>query len=92
VPVVLPSTSILPLPLIGTDTESALRTGASIGISAEADGMIRRYKKQFGTLKTIFTGGDGAYLHQNTAEKNTVYEPNLVLIGLNQILIHNNLL
>jgi type III pantothenate kinase len=91
-PMVLPSTSILPLPLIGMDTESALRTGASIGISAEADGMIRRYKKQFGTLKTIFTGGDGAYLHQNTAEKNTIYEPNLVLIGLNQILIHNNLL
>ncbi len=89
-PMVLPSTSLLPMNLIGVDTESALRTGASIGLSAEADGMIRRYRKQFGVLKTIFTGGDGAFLHQNTAEKNTIYEQNIVLIGLNQILIHNS--
>jgi type III pantothenate kinase len=91
-PMVLPSTSLLPLNLIGTNTESSMRTGASIGLSAEADGMIRRYRKQFGMSKALFTGGDGAFLHQNTAEKNTNYEQDIVLIGLNQILIYNNLL
>jgi type III pantothenate kinase len=90
-PMVLPSTSLLPMSLIGTDTESALRTGASFGISAEADGMIRRYRKQLGVLKTIFTGGDGEFLQQNTSEKNTTYEQDIVLIGLNQILIYNNM-
>jgi type III pantothenate kinase len=91
-PLVMPSTSLLPMNLIGADTESALRTGAGFGLAAESDGMIRRYRKQFGTLKTIFTGGDGAFLNQNTLEKNTIYEQNIVLIGLNQILIYNNLL
>jgi type III pantothenate kinase len=91
-PLIAPPISDLPMDLIGIDTENALRTGASYGLIAEADGMIRRYRKQLGALTTLFTGGDGAFLHQKTLEKKTMYEQNIVLIGLNQILIYNNLL
>ena len=50
---------------------------------------VKRFEKKFGALQVILTGGDGAFLAENSALKNGHYEPNLVFIGLNQILNYN---
>ncbi len=74
--------------LVGNSTEHAMLNGAHIGLIAEVEGFIQRFKKEYGSLKVILTGGDGAFLHQYVTPKHE-YEPNLVLIGLNCILNFN---
>jgi pantothenate kinase type III len=64
-------------------------SGAQIGIVCEVEGFIERFEKQLGNIKIIITGGDGEYIFKNILIKNAHYEPNLVLIGLNQILNFN---
>jgi type III pantothenate kinase len=74
--------------LVGNSTEHAMLNGAHIGLIAEVEGFIQRFKKEYGSIKVILTGGDGAFLHQYITPRH-VYEPNLVLIGLNCILNFN---
>ncbi len=75
--------------LVGKTTEHAMRNGAQIGLLAEVEGFVERFKKQFGSQQVIITGGDGAFLHQNLSIEKIYFEPNLVLIGLNRILNFN---
>jgi type III pantothenate kinase len=75
--------------LVGQSTEQAMLNGAQIGLLSEVEGFVKRFKNEFGTLKVMLTGGDGAFLNDNLQIKNSFYEPNLVLTGLNRILNFN---
>ena len=75
--------------IIGKNTEQAMLIGAQMGLLAEVEGFVKRFEKKFGAFQVILTGGDGDFLAENSALKNGHYEPNLVFMGLNQILNYN---
>ncbi len=75
--------------LVGKTTEQAMLNGAQIGLLSEVEGFVKRFKHEFGALKVLITGGDGVFLKENLQIKNSFYEPNLVLMGLNRILNFN---
>jgi type III pantothenate kinase len=75
-------------PLLGNDTNSAIISGALHGIVFEIDGYINALKIKYPQLSTFLTGGSTFYF--DTKLKNAIFaEPNLVLIGLNRILLYN---
>ena len=73
---------------MGTDTTSALQVGACTGAIHEAEGFIREYKKMFGKLNILLTGGDTHFFVNNLKTK-IFAAPNLVLQGLSEILDYN---
>ena len=77
------------LTLIGTTTETAMLTGAKVGLLSEVEGMIQRFSRQYSPIQVIFTGGDGAFLAQHIAIDTHGFDRYLVLKGLNQILNYN---
>jgi type III pantothenate kinase len=51
-------------------------------------GFISNYEKQYKSLKIVLTGGDANFFVKEL--KNGIFaDPNLVLKGLNEILIYN---
>lgn len=75
-------------PLLGTSTETAIRSGALNGAIAETKGMIESYSALFPDLKVVVSGGDGSFLAE--ALKNGIFaRPELVAEGLNTILNYN---
>jgi type III pantothenate kinase len=75
--------------LIGKNTNDAILKGVQLGILSEIEGFIHRFKEKNGNVQVILTGGDGLFFKNNLHLENTTHEPNLVLIGLNQILNYN---
>lgn len=75
--------------LIGKNTETAIRTGAQYGAIFEMQGFIDAYLQRFSTLRTLLTGGDADYFGKHLKNKIFAHE-NLVLIGLNEILLFNH--
>ena len=75
--------------IIGTSTETALRTGAQVGILAEVEGFVERFIRNFGRVKVVLTGGDGEFIMKNVLLSERYFERHLVLQGLNQILNFN---
>ena len=74
--------------LIGKTTKECMLSGAIIGTQAELEGIINRYKQFFDDLAIIFCGGDANFFE--TKIKDHIFAiPNLVLVGLNQILRFN---
>jgi type III pantothenate kinase len=74
--------------LIGNSTESCLQSGAINGALEEIDGVIRRYRDKFQDLKVILCGGDARFF-ENKLKASIFASPELVLSGLNSILIYN---
>lgn len=75
-------------PDLGTDTKSAIISGALHGIVYEIDGYINHLKIKYPQLLAFLTGGSTFYF--DTKLKNAIFaERNLVLIGLNRILQYN---
>jgi len=75
--------------LIGEDTISSIESGVLNGVLLEMEGIIEQYKLNFGLINVILTGGNHTYFANNL--KNTTFaNPNLVLIGLNEILEFNS--
>jgi type III pantothenate kinase len=73
---------------IGTDTVTALQVGACTGAIHEMEGFIADYKKIFGKLNILLTGGDRLFFVNKL--KTEIFEaPNLVLQGLIEILDYN---
>ncbi len=73
---------------IGTDTCSAIIAGVQNGIIAEVEHYINSFNKKYDKLTTIITGGD-CFFFENKL-KNTIFvNPDLVMYGLNNILIFN---
>jgi type III pantothenate kinase len=84
-PIVEPKTES---PLLGDSTESAILSGALYGIAFEIDGYIDALKIKYPQLSTFLTGGSTFYFDNKL--KNAIFaERNLVLIGLNRILLYN---
>ena len=88
-------TSKLPLPVrqynddpIGKDTTSALQNGAFWGTIFEIESFIHRMNALFTPLNVILTGGDAEIFGSKLNSKIFV-DPNIVLIGLHEILKYN---
>jgi type III pantothenate kinase len=74
--------------LIGNSTESCIQSGIINGVLAEIEGMINAYHKIFSQLRVILCGGDTVFFENNL--KGPIFAiPDLVLSGLNSILIYN---
>jgi type III pantothenate kinase len=75
--------------LIGFDTKSALQAGGLWGIEAEINGMIEIFMAKYPEIKVILAGG-GAEYYKKRLKKPIFAHPNLVLMGLNNLLILND--
>ncbi len=74
--------------LIGKSTRGAMMTGAMMGAAAEIKGWLDVLKERFGAFKVIITGGDAGEVSY-FVKKDIIVNPNLVLEGLNEMLIYN---
>lgn len=73
---------------VGKSTETAMRNGGQWGAALEMEGFIRLFRNRFGNLRVILTGGDTDFFAKVLKSKIFV-NPDLVLRGLNKILIYN---
>jgi len=74
--------------ILGFDTETSIRSGAMNGVAAEIDGMINRYRDEYGQINAVLTGGDTRYFARRI--KNEIFaDQYFTLKGLYAILIHN---
>lgn len=75
--------------LTGRSTEESILSGVINGISAEIDGIIASYHKNYENLTVIISGGD--YIYFDKRLKNNIFAlPNIVLHGLNIIVDFND--
>lgn len=73
---------------IGTSTASCMHFGAERGALTEVSGFIRHFESLYANLKVILTGGDHSFFEQHV--ENVIFAaPNLILEGLNEILLFN---
>ena len=73
---------------IGRNTETALLTGGQLGAAMEVEGFIAQYKKHFGEMRVLLTGGDAPFIQQHTLGE-TEHLPHLLMSGLYAILLKN---
>lgn len=74
--------------LIGNNTETSILSGVMNGAIAEVNGIIGQYNSLFPNLKIFLSGGESIYFEKYI--KSDIFAiSNLVLIGLNEILIFN---
>ena len=74
--------------LYGKNTTDAIRAGVQNGMIFEIDGTIDHFKELYPGLKVLFTGGDAKFFDNKL--KNVIFVlSNLVMIGLNRILVYN---
>jgi len=72
----------------GNSTENSMLSGVMNGTLYEMEGMIAAYEKELQPLEVILSGGDMNYFAAQL--KNRIFAvPNIVLIGLNEILKFN---
>ena len=74
--------------LIGNSTETCIQSGVINGMTEEIKGIIMRYQQKFEGLKVILCGGDARFF-ENKLKGPIFAIPELVLSGLNSILIYN---
>ena len=72
----------------GRTTAEAMQAGAAFGMVWEVEGFVRRAEALLGSVQVVATGGDTG-LFARYWKTEIVANPDLVLIGLNQILKHN---
>lgn len=75
-------------PLMGTDTETAIRAGVMQGILFEIEGYIQALEAIYPDLLIFLTGGD-AFLLAGRLKTPIFVDKNIVLKGLNRILHYN---
>ena len=75
-------------PLVGYDTETAMRSGAVFGVCHEIEGYISHLKQEYPELLIFLTGGD-AFLLADKLKTAIFVDDCIVLKGLNRILHHN---
>lgn len=76
------------LPMLGYDTETAIRSGALQGAAYELEGYITACEAEYPELLVFLTGGDAERLA--TIIKRSIFvDKNLVPKGLNRILQYN---
>jgi type III pantothenate kinase len=75
--------------LIGQTTQESILSGVYNGITGEITHLAGRYHEKFGDLAVVITGGDHHFLH-NKLKISIFAAPDLVLLGLNEILDYND--
>ena len=84
------------IPLFSKNTRDAIAAGVICGVSYEVKGYMRTLKEKTPHYRTFITGGNAAFVINNVRKSRTEtrtlqYEKNLVLIGLNEILVYNKM-
>ncbi|MDD4848309.1 MAG: type III pantothenate kinase [Bacteroidales bacterium] len=74
--------------LLGNTTIDAIKAGCVNATVLEIDAVIEDFKKRYPDLKVIFCGGDAEML-QKEIKNNTFAHPDLVQVGLKEILDFN---
>ena len=74
--------------IVGNSTVSCLKSGVYNGMVFELKGFIENFQKQYFDLKVIICGGDSKFF-ESLVKDHIFVIPNLVLQGLNRILIYN---
>ena len=82
------------IPLFGKNTRDAIAAGVIRGVAYEVKGYMRTLKEKTPHFRTFLTGGHAPFILNNvrssrTEKREIHYEKNLVLIGLNEILMFN---
>ena len=82
------------IPLFGSNTRDAIAAGVIRGVAYEVKGYMRTLGEKVPHFQTFLTGGHAPYILNNVRtsrnEKRELhFEKNLVLIGLNEILVFN---
>ncbi|MCD8317854.1 MAG: type III pantothenate kinase, partial [Paraprevotella sp.] len=78
-----------PLPEIGYDTETSIRTGVIRGMKFEIEGHIKYFQDKYPDLLVFLTGGD--IFNFDSKMKNLIFaDKYIVPRGLNRILVFNN--
>lgn len=75
-------------PLVGDSTRTCLESGVMNGTLEEIKGMIGRYQQINPGIRVILTGGDARFFEKHL-KPSIFVAPELVLTGLNCILLHN---
>lgn len=74
--------------LLGYDTATCMRSGVVFGMAAEIDGMVEAFRKEYGEINAVLTGGDATLLARHI-KSSTFADPQIIMKGLYQILKHN---
>ena len=76
------------IPLVGDSTTGSLLSGVVNGAVAEITGLIAQYQQTYPELGVLLSGGDAAFLAARLPARIFVV-PELVLLGLNRILVYH---
>ena len=76
-------------PMVGYDTETAIRSGVMLGLLGEVRSYIADLKLSHPNMMVFITGGNGKWLHTNLNDKNIIYSEHLAAEGLNRIVLYN---
>ena len=76
-------------PMVGYDTETAIRSGVMLGLLGEVRSYIAVLKLSHPNMMVFITGGNGKWLHTNLNDKNIIYSEHLAAEGLNRIVLYN---
>ena len=89
-------TGLLPLvspdgdtPVVGYDTETAIRSGVMLGMLGEIKSHIADLKLSHPNLMVFITGGDGKLLYRCLGDESIIYHEHLAAEGLNRIYLYN---
>lgn len=76
------------IPEIGYNTETALRSGAILGVQLEIKGYIRHFQEKYDNLSVFLTGGDAKKL--GISKESCIFADDFIVPrGLNRILEYN---
>lgn len=78
------------LPVMGYDTDTAIRSGVVYGLIGEIKGYIDRLSDTYPRLEVFITGGDGKLLHSLLNNPSINYLEHLAAEGLNRIYMYND--
>ena len=78
------------LPVMGYDTDTAIRSGVLFGLIGEIKGYINRLGDTHHNLTVFITGGDGKLLHTLLNDSSIIYQEHLAAEGLNRIFMYND--
>jgi type III pantothenate kinase len=84
----LPLVQLADTGITGTSTLTSIQSGIINGTLFEMEGFISTYKYYFSDLKVLLCGG-GTSFFENKLKDPIFVTPDLVLYGLNRILLHN---
>ena len=77
------------MPLVGYDTQTAIRSGVLLGVLGEVCDYIATLGKSHPRLRVFLAGGDGKWLNDHLGGLKADYYENLAAEGLNRIHLYN---